>query len=377
MPARVFSVLAAALFAPPANATPELDMSTCQSKNVLVSDTCNFGLNCDPGTYAAPDTGKCIDGAGFCPGPVMPAVSSQCVTCTGGPNVEGAQLNVYVTCCQPMSAAAIQAEQTARESGSSTATGTTAPATDASKNSTSTADKTFQLSKSLLGNSAAQTVAFGAIDCLEGMNKTFSDQEAGGRQVAQCEGEVNAAKQMHEKADQAAQRGGTSLGPLEPDASMMASERAERALLSFEKNYGANGKEFVSSLVGSSSTRDALEAALKAKWDAEKTAALLDATSPAMNDVPVDLTGTGAPRPKAALKEKLSKALAAQNLTHATPSRVPSGKAVRIDNPDQNLQSLTPLEGTFAADSEQTLFDVIRRKYREKWGMLVPYRAPH
>lgn len=234
---------------------------------------------------------------------------------------------------------------------------------------------------SLLG--AGQAATIGAVDCAEGANQLLDPKKDGGSLVGSCFSSLAAAKELEAMA---ARGGETDKARVDED--ILGGEGTQKTLADFEKNFGMNGKDFVRKMVAAGPSRELLASFLESK----------------ITDDKIPSVPAGAARVEAAPKAAAAEVKPAPAVA-APAAEAPAGAGGRKrqrsvassvgEMPDTLGDSylimgetLTPLQGDPLLEAlkqkpqaapeietefeELTLFDIVRRKYRQKTMMLAP-----
>lgn len=232
---------------------------------------------------------------------------------------------------------------------------------------------------SLLG--AGQAATIGAVDCAEGANQLLNPKKDGGSLVSSCFSSLAAAKGL----EALAARGGET-EKAKVDEEILGGEGSEKTLAEFEKNFGMNGKDFVRKMVAAGPSRELLASFLEGKISDDKIPA-----------VPAGAARAEA-APKVAAPEVKPAPVAATPVAEASAGgggrkrsrSVASSVGEMPDTLGDSYmgETLTPLQGDPLLEAlkqkpqaapeietefeELTLFDIVRRKYRQKTMMLAP-----
>lgn len=214
----------------------------------------------------------------------------------------------------------------------------------------------------------------GMTDCLDAAN-TLVGPSAGGetadQKLERCQRELADGGRMVK--DAAKRKGGLSGGLADED--LLKEERSQAIFARFEKLFGQPGEELVRRMLASGADLGELRDALGAKLGDEKANEWLKDADDLKFVVDVTRKRGGAPAKKPGLRADLKKALenSREDYSQVAAAKDPQKDARKVITPED----LTPLreDPLFSGEQELSLFEVVSRKYREKWGMLVPYRA--
>lgn len=384
----------------------------CVTPTASSSYGCNVYVMC-PDNYFAVDKGTCVWNVEGCGSTaeqfIVGATEKKGWECTGETTGDNHDVSVTVACCRAggaptetqtetavATATATASEiqtQTQTQSATATSTSTT------SSSSTTTTDKSGPKGSSssssdegddehqasamnLLDGSAKQVLTLGAVDCLDGANELLEDEAAGQEKLGACMRTMAEGKAVKDQSDEAARRAGRAgLGGSMVDDKILESDRAKAVLEKFEKNFSASGEDLVRKMLGSGASLDELREALLKKFPEDKVAELM---SGAENmKFAVDHKGKAKAELKtgkaSTLREQIKEGLAQAGNVPAV--RAPAAKSSKPDfvaTPDD----LTPLKDPLFSGLDQereeiSIFEVVRRKYRDKWDLMIHYKKQH
>lgn len=274
---------------------------------------------------------------------------------------------------------------TAVATSSSTFTQTSTTRTGTSQ-STSTADDSDSEQKRFLENQAnlldgagKQALTIGAVNCLDGANELLEDESAGQEKIADCLRKMQAGKGMKENGDATAKRAGKAgLNGGLIDEEQLSSERARAIFEKFGKNYKISGEELVRRMLESGANFDELKEALKTKFSEDKVAQLMASAENVKFEIDLKRkSGAARKSSKPNYREQLRAALAkVDEAPNSWPVSTPKNRTT-LREPSPGPEDLTPLQDPLFAGSDQqelSIFEVVSRKYRDKWDMMIAYK---
>ncbi len=230
---------------------------------------------------------------------------------------------------------------------------------------------------SLLG--AGQAATIGAVDCAEGANQLLDAKKDGGSLVSSCFSSLAAAKEL----EALAARGGET-AKARVDEEILSGEGSAKTLAEFEKNFGMNGRDFVRKMVAAGPSRELLASFLESQVSEDKIPNAPEVKPALKMAAPVVVVKPAAPVAEASAGTGGRKR---QRSVASSVSEMPD----TIDDSYLVMgETLTPLQGDPLLEAlkqkpqaapeietdfeELTLFDIVRRKHRQKTMMLTPLK---
>ncbi|MGZ3653397.1 MAG: hypothetical protein ACXVB9_17975 [Bdellovibrionota bacterium] len=216
-----------------------------------------------------------------------------------------------------------------------------------------------------LGANYAATI--GSLYCAEGANAAVKDPSAGGPEFRACKDYFSSANALNRNAS-----------GLHPDELVTGKEGSKTILAEFSQNFGVTGDDYLKRMLSSGGSRSELGDLLSTRL----TSANLDETfaraekAESGGQFTLNLQGAGR-KPSSSLRDILKKKLAEPESQPVQAALVPNVKHEEADHLEP-LQNSELLFGGKEQEPELTLFDVVRRKYRElsRRYSLVPGRRP-
>jgi hypothetical protein len=240
-----------------------------------------------------------------------------------------------------------------------------------------------------LAAAANTAVTKSVLSCADGANKLLGpDPAAGTDALGGCINQRYTADGLRISALDAAKRSGqASTIQFEMNKELIGTPEAQQIFADFEKNFSMSGEDFASAMISAGGNMDAVEAALRKKFSeadvqkilaaAKNRARELASEGKAAYELAKPIRRSAGPSAAAKLRESLRESMAeAEPEKKKKPEAAPEKKKPKAAKMEKNLTPMTedPLFTNAAKKNveegkEETLFDVVQKKYHDKWRL--------